>query len=95
MSGKGDKRRPGNEKKFRDNWEEIFSDENVEKTLGTIKRKVTHAEGKLLSSTGEFQSLCGAIVYNHPDKRIVAAGEQSCKRCTKILSSNKRSKPGK
>jgi hypothetical protein len=24
MAGKGDKRRPGDEKKFRDNWEKIF-----------------------------------------------------------------------
>ncbi len=25
MNGKGSKRRPGNEKKYRDNWEAIFS----------------------------------------------------------------------
>jgi len=24
MAGKGDKRRPGDEKKYRDNWENIF-----------------------------------------------------------------------
>ncbi|MFA7185570.1 MAG: hypothetical protein WC082_11785 [Victivallales bacterium] len=28
MAGKGSKRRPGDEKKYRDNWEEIFRNNN-------------------------------------------------------------------
>ena len=31
MSGKGSKRRPGNDKKFRDGWDKIFKKKEVRK----------------------------------------------------------------